>query len=182
MSASKSKIYLLILVVTLTGCATSGSNDAARVVTTKQFRFDAVELKFEQFSTPELEYHTPDEIEQLLNHLVRQQLEAKNLLSADPAMNELVIAAWYRRRFVGDKTPVPTDSLAYPDYAYRIDLMNGADKLATLEKNKLTFKGGFAMNLKVMAGALRDKKYELEFVEAFANSLVQQVVALHNPQ
>lgn len=42
----------------------------------------------------------------------------------------------------------------------------------------MTCKGGLSINLQVIAGTLREKKYEIEFIQAVANKVVADIVKL----
>jgi hypothetical protein len=52
---------------------------------------------------------------------------------------------------------------------------NNNETLRSFGQKNLVFSGGFAMNLKNLAGQLRDKKYEIDFIEAFAKGIVDSV-------
>ncbi len=169
------KLCVGLLILGLTGCASSGSASMPKADTTKQFRFDSVNFKFEQLITPDVTYHTPKELEKLLNDRITTLLQKKGLLSKQDTMNKLNITASYQRRFGGDKTPFPSDALGYPHYSYKIEVLDGSKAITSVEKDDMTYSGGMAMNLQVIAGALRDKKYEIEFVDALAETIVEQV-------
>ena len=65
----------------------------------------------------------------MLNKKLHSLLEENNLLSTQKSMNTLVINATYKRKFVGDETPLPSDSLAYPHYQYTINVKNDSKSL-----------------------------------------------------
>jgi len=167
-----------LFALSLFGCVGSGALDTPEVKTTKQFQFDGVNFKFNQLHTPTIAYHTPEELKKLLNDKIKSLLEDKGLLSNQETMNKLNITASYQRRFVGDATPLPTDSLSPPRYAYKIEVSNGSKVIKTVEQENLIFKGGIAMNFKILAGALRDKKYELDFIDALAIGIAEEVEGL----
>ncbi len=172
------RMAALLLTLTMFGCASSGPTQVSKAETTKQFRFSSVDFKFEQRIKPGIAYHTPDELKAMLNDRVTALLKEKGLLSEDAAMNGLKISVTYQRHFVGDATPFPSDALAYPTFAYKVTVTDHDRVITTAEESDLSYRGGMAMNLKVMAGALRDKKYENEFVDALANTIVERIESL----
>lgn len=172
------KLVGLLAMLGLVGCASSGSTSMPKAETTKQFRFEAVNFKFDQLITPDIAYHTPEELEKMLNEKIASLLKEKGLFSQQEDMNKLNITASYQRRFGGDGTPIPSDALAYPRYSYKIVVQDGTKTIRSVEKDGLIYSGGMVMDLQVIALALRDKKYEIEFVDAFANTIVEQIEEL----
>lgn len=159
------KLIGVLLISSFLGCASSGTSSMPNVETTKQFKFSAVNFKFEQLITPSITYHTEKELATLLNNRITTLLQEKELLSKQESMNTLNITTFYQRRFVGDATPLPSDSLAPPHYAYKIEVLDGSTVIKTVERKDLIFKGGMAMNFKILTGSLRDKKDELGFID-----------------
>ncbi|MFW3405225.1 hypothetical protein, partial [Aliarcobacter butzleri] len=76
--------------------------------------------------------------------------------SEDPNAVLVDITIIYTRRYVGDETPLKSDSLASPNYDYSLIVINNSGKelLRKVRKN-LMIKGGFAMNMQVIAAKLR---------------------------
>jgi len=173
-------VILTILIISIAGCGSSNTPSVPKVKTSKEFQFDKVKLKVTQLIQPDITYHSSEELEQMLNKKLHSLLIENNLLSTQTNMNTLVINASYQRRFVGDETPIPSDSLAYPHYQYTIDIKDNTKSLTKIEKNDLTYQGGFSLNLQVMAGTLRDKKYEIQFINALANTIYKDIENLHN--
>jgi hypothetical protein len=100
----------------------------------------------------------------------------KRLLTNDENANVLDINAVYFRRFMGDETPVKSDSLGYPIFAYNIKVLNNNQTtLRDIRRDNLRFEGGFIMNLKALAGQLRDKEDELPFVDALTNTITKSI-------
>jgi len=128
---------------------------------------------------PKITYHTKEEFSKMLNTKLTSLLKENDLLSTQKSMNTLVINAVYERKFVGDGTPFPTDSLAYPRYKYTIDVKNDAKSLVKVQKENLVYNGGFSLNLQVIAGSLRDKKYEIQFINALATRIFEDIKDLH---
>ena len=129
---------------------------------------------------PDISYHSGEELELMLNKKLHRLLEENNLLSTQTNMNTLVINATYERRFVGDETSISTDSLAYPHYQYSINVKSHTKLLTKIKKIDLTYQGGFTLNLQVIAGTLRDKKYEILFINALANTIFKDIERFHN--
>jgi hypothetical protein len=174
-------LIILIVGVGVLGCSSNSpppSSDVSEVTISKKFRFDKVSFKFSQTAEPKIAYHTSSELEALINNKIISDLKEKNLLSEQDAMNELKITASYVRRFVGDATSFSSDSLAYPDFSYEIEVIDNGKVIKKVGAKGLVYKGGFAMNLQVMAASLRDKKYEVKFTDALANTIVKRVSQL----
>ncbi len=168
-------ILVLLFISTLVGC--SGSSKSPVVKTTDQFRVSVINVDVKQFHTPELEYHSLEELKALVETLVLNKLEDENLLSDSPEMDEIEINIGYIRRFVGDETPIPSDSLAYPTFNYDVKLSSSSNSTSTslIEKKNLVYNGGIAMNMQTMVGGLRDKSYEIKFAQAVANSIAKDI-------
>ncbi|WP_428634010.1 hypothetical protein [Sedimenticola sp.] len=169
------RLFWVMLMFGLVGCGSTNTATKPDVEITAQFKIESINFKFEQLVKPEAKYHTPAELEQIFKNKVVALMKEKQLLSDKPGMNKLKINASYQRRFVGDETPAPSDALAYPHYSYKIDILDGTKNIVTVSKDNLTFKGGMMMNLQVIAASLRDKKYEVEFVEALAEGVVERI-------
>lgn len=170
------KILLAVVaIITISGCGATGTPSVPKVKTTEKFQFEKVNLNVTQLVQPKIVYHTKEELSEMLNKKLTSLLKENNLLSTQKDMDKLVINAIYERRFVGDETPMPSDSLAYPHYTYTIDVENNSKSLIKVKKENLTFSGGFSLNLQMMAGTLRDKKYEVEFINALANAIFEDI-------
>ncbi|MFA5461981.1 MAG: hypothetical protein WC274_07880 [Sulfurimonas sp.] len=167
----------LLLVLSMgifTGCATA----KPKVKTTEKFQFNNIDFLLSEKIKTDIKYHTSDELKELLKDKIIDGLIKEGLFSTKKDMNSLKIYVGYNRRFVGDETPLATDSLGYPTFEYKIDVFEDTKLLAVVNKHKIIFQGSFVMNLEVIAGTLRDKKYELEFIQALANKIVEEIVAL----
>jgi hypothetical protein len=161
----------------LVGCGGSSPN-TSDVYTTEKFQFNGVNNFefFQPYNATNVIYHTPDELKDMLNGKIIDLLNKKELLSNDTTMDVIKLDVEYARGFVGDASPVKTDSLRPPSCSYKLYIINKDNQtIQTIERNNLTFNGGFLMNLQTIAGGLRDKKYELEFIEAFANTIVNSI-------
>ncbi|MDR0762614.1 MAG: hypothetical protein LBF13_06165 [Campylobacteraceae bacterium] len=157
------------------GCGGSSPN-TPNLPVTKQFRFEGVNLELTWLHNPTIIYHTAEEIENLLNEKIAKILIEKRLLTDDENANILDINASYFRRFMGDETPLKADSLGYPFFGYNIKVLDDNQTiLREIHRESLRFNGGFVMNVKALAGQLRDKEDELPFIDAFANTIVQSI-------
>lgn len=173
-------ILSLTLAVTslgLSGCG-STSNESGLELTSK-FRVTEISVDVTQYHDPALEYHSKEELSQLVSSLIKTKLAEKGLLSDKPEMDAIAINVDYYRRFVGDATPIPSDSLAPPTFDYDVQLSGNEKPVTVVERNKLTYDGGFAFNLQVLSGALRDKSAENDFAEAIANKVVEDIEKLN---
>jgi hypothetical protein len=170
-------ILFVAIILGVTGCGNNNPNTpiTKKINGTKKFRFTNAKLNLSQLVKTKIVYHTQKELETIFNNKLTKLLKNNKLLSKNTKMNKLVINANYQRRFVGDETPLSTDSLAYPNYSYTIDVINKNKSIGIIKQNKLTFVGGFSMNLQIIAGTLRDKKYELEFIDALANKVFEDI-------
>ncbi|WP_028113395.1 hypothetical protein [Ferrimonas kyonanensis] len=166
------------LLIGFTGC--SSTPDKPVVKTTEKFNIDDISLTVTQLVTPDIEYHTNKEIQNLVAEGIKSNLEAAKLITSDSSMNSLEIKMTYHRRFVGDETPIPSDSLGYPTFDYDINVKDGDKLLTTISKKNLVYKGSFAMNLKVMGGLLRDKSDETVFIEALSSTVAKSIEELKN--
>lgn len=171
-----SKVIFAAMIMTMfVGCGGTTPN-TPQLPITKQFRFDGVTFYFAETHSAEIPYHTDKELEALLNAKIVELLKEKNLFSSDPTMNKLEIRASYIRTFAGDETPFPSDTLAYPMYSYRIEIFDNSTLLRVFDRKDLVYKGGdFMMTMKALTFSMRDKTYEIPFIEAFAKAIVESI-------
>jgi len=170
---------MIVFTVLFSGCGTT-QPEVPKIKTTKYFNIKNVSLHLTQKVKTDIVYHTQKELQELLKNDIKKKLTNKGLLSHDISMTNLSIDVDYTRHFVGDATPISSDSLGYPNMNYTIKAYDGKKLLTTIKKRDMTYQGGFAMNLQVMAGTLRDKKYELEFINALANTIVNNIEEMQN--
>lgn len=168
-------IPVLMATLLLSGC---GSTSKGKEVTA-QFHVDKINVQVTQFHEPDIEYHSQEELSKMIESLVRTKLADKGMLSDAPGMDTITINIDYTRRFVGDATPIPSDSLGYPEYKYNVQREGDNPSEPLIKRNNLVYKGSFTQNLKVIAGALRDKSVENDFVEAIANTVVNDIEELN---
>ncbi|MDR1614430.1 MAG: hypothetical protein LBS26_02565 [Campylobacteraceae bacterium] len=168
--------YIAAAVLLFSGCAdkTVHSGQSA-----KQFRFYGVNnFEFLEFYTAD-GYHTPSQIRDMLNKRVVELLIEKNLLSIDKTADAIGIDVKYTRRYIGDNSDKKTYALSYPFFSYSIKIINGFNfEVKTVEKKNVPFKGSLSMNMKLIASQLTDKQYEKEFIESFANIIVNDIEKL----
>ncbi|MBD5771854.1 hypothetical protein [Marinomonas colpomeniae] len=169
-----------LCLVGVVACSSSPSSDSSlpSIKTSEQFRIENVALNVEQLVTPDIQYHTSAEIQSFVTDGIKENLSQAGLLTQDGTMDSLSIVITYHRRFVGDKTPIPSDSLAYPFFDYVIKIKSNDKQISTISKHNLTYRGGFTMNLKVAGGLLRDKSDEIAFIDALSRSVSDTIESL----
>jgi len=168
-------LLIVLFALLISGCGSSNNVSLPKIETTKQFQLKEVKVVLSSSVKTKIVYHTEDELENLLNKRLKYLLNESDLLSINKEMNALSINANYQRAHVGEATPFPSDSLAYPGFAYDVNILDKNKVLGTISKHSLTYKGGFLMNLQVIAASLRDKKYEIDFINSLANSIVEDI-------
>ncbi|MCF7361452.1 hypothetical protein L3V23_05100 [Vibrio sp. A1-b2] len=168
-------IPVLMATLLLSGC---GSTSKGKEVTA-QFHIDKINVQVTQFHEPAIEYHSKEELSTMVESLVLTKLADKGMLSDAPGMDTITINIDYTRRFVGDATPIPSDSLGYPEFNFNVQRAGDEPTKPLINRNNLVYKGSFAQNLQVIAGALRDKSVENDFVEAIANTVVNDIEELN---
>lgn len=167
-----------LMVLGFSGCGGSTKSIIPSVKTTEQIKINSFSLSVKQLVTPEIAYHTEKEIRDLIEEKVISQLKEINLLTSDNRANSLDIRITYHRKFVGDATPFPSDSLAYPIVDFEIKLNDGEKVLKTISRKDLRVNGGFVMNLKVMGGTLREKSDEDYFIDVLSNTITEFIKQL----
>ncbi|WP_281628973.1 hypothetical protein [Vibrio sp. St2] len=170
-------LTLAVATLGLSGCgSTSNKSD---IDLTSKFRVTEISVDVTQYHEPELEYHSKEELSQMVSSLIKTKLAEKGLLSDKPEMDAIAINVDYYRRFVGDATPIPSDSLAPPKFDYDVQLSGNEKPVTLIDQKKLTYNGGFAFNLQVLSGTIRDKSAENDFAEAIANHIVEDIEKLN---
>ena len=191
------KILLIASVIGITGCATSSSpskpnsmiksiessstNDLPIQKTniSQKFQFYKANLSVTQLIDSDAKYHSDKELELLLNEKLNNLLKKDNLLSTHIDANFLMIDAIYERRFIGDKTPIPSSSLSYPSYKYTIDVQNHTKSIAKVDKSKFSYKGNLSLTKRIIAKKLNNKTDEIQFINALANSIFEEIKNIH---
>lgn len=173
----KSKLFLIFLTIALASCASGGSSikNKLNIKVSERFNLSSVTLSLTQKHKAEIQYHTEKELESLLKKKLIELLEDENLLSSDSSNTSLSISTNYKRTHPGEATSIPSDALAYPIMSYDIKLMHDGKLTSVASLENQTFNGGFVMNLQVVAMTLREKSYEVEFIEGLAKSIVDSI-------
>ncbi len=167
---------VLLGIALLAGCATNGANNAdAKFATTGSFSVKDFALKVEQRHTPDIVYHSEQEIQAYVKDEVIRLMKADGIFSKDDGAHALDISVVYKRRFVGDAFPTSTDSLGYPFFDYDITVLEGDKEITTVSRDGLTISGGFAMNFQVVGGVLREKSDEIPFMQILAASIFEEI-------
>jgi len=176
----KSLGVVLLFLAIMTGCSATKAPEVAepKVMLSNKFQFQNATLHLSELIDAEVSYHTEKGLQSILNRQLKRLLESKKMLTEDKRANTLVITVNYERRFVGDKTPLPSSALAYPSYAYRIDVMDQETPLLHTMQQKQSFKGGLAMSKQVVTKSLNDKRDENIFINALARDIVKSIQAL----
>lgn len=173
---------ILFALFNLFGCLTSSNAiNNPDLPTTKQLRFSKIKFEFgKELHKPQIVYHTPAEIEKMINTKINTLLKDKNMLSSSTASNILQINVMYVRRYIGDETFAKSDTLASPDVRYYIYIYDNQDKLLKAFGNKNFGKNdsGIFGNLGSMFGSKeegQDKQYEAEVANALAEQIVKDL-------
>ncbi len=179
----KTLSFMLLFLTIMTGCAATqvlktSKPEAAKVVLTNKFQLTNVSLDLSELIDAGTAYHTQEELQEMLRKALKKLLAEKNLITDDKRANSLVIHVNYERRFVGDKTPIPSNALAYPHYAYRIEVMDHDKALTGVTQDTKRFKGGLAMSKQVITKSLNDKRYENTFINAVAKDIFRSIQSL----
>lgn len=163
-----------ILASIFVGCGTA-QPISPEVFVSNQLKIDKIEFNLTEYHKSEIVYHTKNELEILFKEGLYKKLNEKKLITEDKNADTVDIIIDYQRRYVGDATPLKSDSLGYPNYDYSIIVKNKEKNLLRKDRRNLIYKGGFAMNLQVIAGSLRDKKYEVDFIDALSNAITNEI-------
>jgi len=165
-------IILIIMIVILSGCGSTQPKVAKNDITEK-FQFTDLSFNLSEKVKSDIKYHTEEEFTKILTSKVKEGLEQSGLLSEDVSMNTLKIIVDYNRRFIGTDT-IPTDSLLPPLMDYKIEIFDNTNLLATITRENLTYTG-ISMDFKILTGSMRDKTYEIEFMDGLAKKIVSNI-------
>ncbi len=172
-------MFAFVFASLIAGCASVGHQEsAAQQKAPGPYRLTEARLELAQDHRPDIDYFDEQELQQRFGGALRKRLTDKGFLTDRAEAPALKVRAKYIRHFVGEGTPLATDSLGYPGFAYRIEVGHGQEPMAVVERDKLTYKGGMLMNIKVMAGGLRKREHEEPFIEALAAKIVSEVERL----
>jgi len=160
------------------GC--SSTPEKPKLQTTDKFVVSDVSVTLSQTREPGIEYHSQDALEGLFVEKISEKLKANNLLTDDASANALDIKIKYRRQFIGDATPIPSDSLRSPAVSYEIYIKDGEKLLATVSRREFEYIGGMAVRLKLLAGQSRSKSDEAALVDGVSGSIVGKIKEMKN--
>lgn len=163
----------IILALSLTACGSSPKQNIPSAKTTPKISINNFQFKIKQKHTPDIVYHTEKEMTVLVKSNIDKQLNNSGLLAKDLKSNKVDIKVTYHRRFAGEGTSFPSDSLMYPNVDFEVTLKDGKKVLKKFSREQLTVSGGFVMNLQLMTGSLRDKADEDYFIDVVGNTLVK---------
>ncbi len=180
------KVLFITSIIVFTGCAipstpsSSNTHNAPTKISTKidknkQFQIYKIPLSVTQLIDSDKKYHSDKELELLINEKLIALLKKENYLTTKTDANIIMITVSYERRFVGDKTPIPSTSLSYPKFEYSIDLHNQTKSIAKIKKSKYSYKGNLALTKKVISKTLDKKTDEMQFIDALVNSIFNDI-------
>jgi hypothetical protein len=160
------------------GC--SSTPEKPKIKTTDKFIVSGVSVTLSQTREPSIEYHSQDEIEALFSEKISEKLKSNNLLADDDSANALDIKIKYRRQFMGDGTPLPSDSLRGPLVSYEVYIKDGETLLTTVSEGDMEYYGKMAVRLKLLAGQLRSKSDEISLVDSVSGNIVEKIKQMKN--
>ena len=172
-----STVFIIALSVLISGCGSSQPS-VPKVQISEKFKVGEIKFYLSEKVKSKIKYHTQEELKTILVNSISSSLEEKGYLSTSPAVNEINIQVNYQRKYVGEDTPFHSNSLAYPVFSYHIAVLDGTKELTKIDKNDIQYSGSFAMNLKVIAAQLKEKKYEIDFIKALSDSIVKDIINL----
>jgi len=173
-----SYIFVAFLVTLFVGC---GSKDisVSEKLSSKNFKLEKIDFIFEETKKIEdIAYHTKEELEKMLNENIKAKLYEKGWLSNDISLYTLKVEVNYKRRYIWDGMPFFTlsNSLMYPNFSYKIHVFdNSGKKIRSFTSDELTLRGNLDIDKKIFFGDLKDKKYEIWFIKAIAQGIIEKI-------
>lgn len=171
-------VFVVGCTVGMMGCS---STEVKKEKLGNQFNLNQVSLTLLQHVTPSTVYYSESELQSLLTRYLRKHLTLQGKFSTSPSANRLNIKLNYKRHFLGEQSTIPSDALAYPNYDFEINVVNGRNTGQVLthiaEKNRV-FKGRFIMDVDVQAGRLDKKSDEIVFIDGIAKSIARSLQTL----
>lgn len=171
-------LILSVMALFLFGCSSGEVISKPKAHTTDKFRIGSYKLKVTEKVTPDIKYHTENEIQRIVLADIKKGLTQDGLLSTDNAMDSLDINIVYHKHFAGDATPFPSDSLAGPIIDVEIKVRRGKQIITRLVRKKVLIYGGFLFDIKLTAGAARDKSDENVLIDAVGKKVVGYIKGL----
>ena len=104
---------ICLILIALTGCSSQKStkssvDKANRVKLTDQFKLNDISVTVTQKVTPEIQYHTEEEIQNLVESGIKKYLEKANLLTTDISqylqirwrilISDMTLSSWTKTR------------------------------------------------------------------------------------
>jgi hypothetical protein len=174
---------VVIMACVLTGCSSSLATDSISLAPGTEYVLKDVSVALDQLIEVE-GYPSEEELTVRFVNSINQALQAADVLADEPADTtvEAVISIDYQRRFTGDATPFPSESLVAPFFGYAIQLSNNGELIGTIAEPDLTLSQGFWGNLKTVAtmGAGGSPKDEKQHIAAVSNTLTEALVEVAN--
>lgn len=165
---------MIITLILFTGCGGKSNVDLPKI--SSKYNMGNINLRVQQFHEPEIKYHTKAELNDMFKNGLVKKLDENNFISDNSRDNVLTVGVSYQRRFLGDETPIKSDSLGAPRFTYSIEIRDKNNKtLRELIRTNQIYSGGFLFNLKIIAGQVKEKKYEKDFIEALVNKIYKDI-------
>lgn len=133
-----------------------------------------VNLHLSQKIRSRIKYHTQSELKKILTNSLAFYLD-QNMLLNKKSKYSIELNVNYIRRFAGENKSHPTSSLAYPDFSYVLYLKKGQELVYKSKKNNITIDGGYSLNFQEKAGNLRNKNFEVEFVNTLVKMIIEDI-------
>ena len=168
-------ITVLFIAVGVSACGGSPKQKTQMFTLSPTVNISKLTVNLRENHTADIEYHTQQELQKLVSSLIQTKMKDKNLLSNYQEADNIEVEIEYFRRFIGGGTKIASDSLAYPNFSFKINLHKDQKVKTIAARDRLTYNGGFVMNLQVISGTLRDKSYEIDFAEAISNTVVNEI-------
>ncbi len=123
--------------------------------------------------------HRSSEFSAIMKEKINNSLNASGLFAEAGAVNvmSVVVDVDYQRRFAGEDTPIPSESVMAPVVGYTIVVKeNGVEKNRVSKSNLVITKGFFGNLISVFTlGLGKDSKDEVVDIESFADHVVKQL-------
>jgi hypothetical protein len=175
-------LVAVILMVVLTGCSSAPTKERVNAIEGHRYNLSSVDLHLAQ-SQEVGGYPSESELEAMFEKKIENALHEAGLLAEEgaEAAVPIKITIDYRRKFAGEATPFPSESVVAPVYGYTIEVEEaGGDSRVIAEKKGLTLNRGFLGNLKTVAtaGTGNDAEDEKNDMDAISRGIANHLASL----
>ena len=174
-------IYMAIAFGFLIGCSSSPKIATPSVASDARYAINDVTFNLTQKRSVE-NYPTQEQLSAKVSDEIISALTEKDLLATGTEKDAvpISIAINYQRRFAGEDTPFPSNSVASPIVSYSIVLYENGVEKNRVTKSGLTTSKGFFGNLKTVAtmGVGNDAKTEAADIQKLVNTIVVELQTL----